>query len=78
MKKIILISIISIILSAIVTLTTSYFSFNNKEIALRTKAEAQYDKIEGVHDKMWKVLQQKAQVSNEYKKSFFRNLSTNY
>ena len=37
---------------------------------MRTQAEAQYDKIEGVHDKMWKVLQQKAQVSNEYKNAF--------
>ena len=26
--------------------------------------------MEGVHDKMWKVLQQKAQVSNEYKNAF--------
>ena len=47
-----------------------YFSYNNKEIALRAKAEAQVGKIEGVHDKMWKVIQQKAQVTTEYKDAF--------
>ena len=46
------------------------FFIYNKEIALRTQAEAQRGKVEGVHDKMWKVLQQKAQVSNEYKDAF--------
>lgn len=47
-----------------------YFSYNNQDARLRAQAEAQVDKIEGVHDKMWKTLQQKAQVSNEYKDSF--------
>lgn len=47
-----------------------YFSYNNTDARLRAQAEAQVGKIEGVHDKMWKVLQQKAQVSNEYKESF--------
>ena len=47
-----------------------YFSYNNQDARLRAQAEAQRDKIEGVHDKMWKTLQQKAQVSNEYKDAF--------
>ncbi len=47
-----------------------YFSYNNSEIRLRKEAVAQYDKVEGVYDKMWKILQQKAQVSNEYKEAF--------
>ena len=47
-----------------------YFSYNNQDARLRAQAEAQRGKIEGVHDKMWKVLQQKAQVSNEYKNAF--------
>ena len=47
-----------------------YFSYNNQDARLRAQAEAQVDKIEGVHDKMWKTLQQKAQVSNEYKDAF--------
>ena len=70
MKKIILISLALIIVLGIGTVVSCYFGYNNKEIALRTQAEAQRGKVEGVHDKMWKVLQQKAQVSNEYKDAF--------
>ena len=70
MKKIILISLAVILLIGIGVYAGCYFSYNNKEITLRTQAEAQRGKVEGVHDKMWKVLQQKAQVSNEYKDAF--------
>ena len=70
MKKIILIALLVILGCGVATFAGMYFSYNNKEIALRAKAEAQVGKIEGVHDKMWKVLQQKAQVSNEYKDAF--------
>ncbi len=47
-----------------------YFNYNNKEIALRQEADASIKKVEVVHDKMWKVIQQKAQVSDEYRASF--------
>ena len=70
MKKIILISLLSIIIVGIGSIAACYFSYNNREITLRTQAEAQRGKIEGVYDKMWKVIQQKAQVSNEYKDAF--------
>jgi hypothetical protein len=70
MKKIILTSLAVILVLGIGTYFTCYFTYNNKEIALRNQTEAQRGKIEGVHDKMWKVLQQKAQVSNEYKDAF--------
>ena len=70
MNKIILMSIAVILLIGIGGYAGCYFSYNNKEIKLRTEAEAQRGKIEGVHDKMWKVLQQKAQVTDEYKTAF--------
>lgn len=70
MKKIILLSVAVIMFLGIGTLVGMYFSYNNKEIALRNQVEAQRGKIEGVHDKMWKVISQKAQVSNEYKDAF--------
>lgn len=70
MKKIILIALLVILGCGVATFATMYFSYNNKEIALRAKAEAQVGKIEGVHDKMWKVIQQKAQVTTEYKDAF--------
>ena len=56
MKKIILISLAVILLIGVGVYAGCYFSYNNKEITLRTQAEAQRGKVEGVHDKMWKVL----------------------
>lgn len=70
MKKIIGISIAVIIMIFGITVFSMYFSYNNQDARLRAQAEAQRGKVEGVHDKMWKVLQQKAQVSNEYKNAF--------
>ena len=48
-----LIIAISIAVLAVVALTL-FFSYNNKEIALRKEAEAQRGNIEAVHDKMLK------------------------
>jgi hypothetical protein len=70
MKKVIFTSLTVILLLGLGVYFICYFSYNNKEISLRNQIEAQKGKIEGVHDKMWKVLQQKAQVSNEYKEAF--------
>jgi len=47
-----------------------YFSYNNTEIALRKEAEAQRAKVEGVYDKMWKIISQEAQISAQYKNDF--------
>ena len=54
----------------VVLLIGMYFSYNNKEIALRKEGEAQKGKIESVHDTMWKIIKQKAQVSEKYKDAF--------
>ena len=53
-------TLIAIIVIAVVviTLVGMYISYNNKEIALRKEAEAQRGKIESVHDKMWKTIQE--------------------
>ena len=70
MKKIILITLLVIFGCGVFGVVTSYFSYNNKEVSLRAQAEAQRGKVEGVHDKMWKIIQQKAQVTDEYKDAF--------
>ena len=54
----------------IVILVGMYFNYNNKEIALRKEAEAQRGKVEGVHDMMWKTIQQKAGVTEQYRATF--------
>lgn len=57
-----LIIAISIAVLAAVALTI-FFSYNNKEIALRKEAEAQRGNIEAVHDKMFKIIREKANVA---------------
>ncbi|MBO5217287.1 MAG: hypothetical protein Q4F45_07980 [Alistipes sp.] len=54
----------------VVVLVAMYFSYNNREIALRKEAEAQEGKIESVHDTMWKTLKQEAGVTDQYRKTF--------
>ena len=47
---------------------------NNDEIALRNRYVAQEKVIEGFYDKMWKILKQKAGVTEQYKNSFSEHL----
>jgi hypothetical protein len=63
---------IAIIVAAVllIALIAMYFSYNNREIALRKEAEAQEGKIESVHDTMWKTLKQEAGVTDQYRKTF--------
>ena len=65
--NLILIGVIAVVALCLVGM---YISYNNQEVALRKEAEAQKGKIESVHDMMWKVLQQKAGVTNEYRETF--------
>lgn len=69
-SNIIISAIAIIILIGAVSITGMYFSYNNQELSLRNQAEAQRGKIEGTYDKMWKILKQKAQVTDEYKDAF--------
>lgn len=69
-KNIILIVIAVILGITVISGISMYFSYNNTEISLRTEAEAQRGKIEGVHDKMWKIISQKAQIAQEYSAKF--------
>lgn len=70
MRNIILTTLLVVFGCGAITVAGMYFSYNNNEIALRAKAEAQVGKIEGVHDKMWKIIQQEAQITSEYKDAF--------
>lgn len=69
-KKVTIISIIAIIAMALFTVVGMYISANNQERQLRNLAEAQRGKIETQYDAMWKIIQQKAKVTDEYKDSF--------
>src|SRR3989344_6398587 len=52
------------------TIGMAWVSANNKEISLRNQIEAQQKVCETYYDKLWKVLQQKAQVTDQYKAAF--------
>ncbi|MCR4680701.1 MAG: hypothetical protein K5636_03705 [Bacteroidales bacterium] len=63
--------IVLIIIAVLVLLfIILYFYYNNREIALRKESEAQRGVIESVHDTMWKIIQQKAEVSDKYREAF--------
>ena len=61
---------IAVIVLVVIVLVGMYISYNNQEVALRKEAEAQKGKVESVHDQMWKVIQQKTGVTNEYRETF--------
>jgi len=48
----------------------NYINYSNEEIMLRNQIEAQEDSNGAFFDKMWKIIQQQAEVSAEYKDSF--------
>jgi len=48
----------------------AYFTISNGEIRLRNEVEAQKKNVEAVFDNTWKIIQQQAQVSDQYKEAF--------
>ena len=54
----------------LIVLFVLYFVYNNKEIALRKESDAQRGTIQAVRDQMFKVLQEKANVSKDYRDAF--------
>ena len=63
---------IALIIVAVILLIVViyYFSVNNREVALRKEAEAQNKNIASVHDTMWKIIKEKASVSEKYRETF--------
>lgn len=70
LKLIIISSILVIAVIGVLTIVGGYFTYNNEEVSLREQAEAQRGKVEGVHDAMWKIISQKAQISQKYREGF--------
>ncbi len=70
MTKIIILVITALVLTIGISLFIMNISYDNKEIELRTEGEAQEKKCEAYFDKMWKILKQKAGVTDQYKNAF--------
>lgn len=69
MKKTLIFSLIIVVVLAIIVIPT-WVGASNKEIGVRNQMTAQQKSCEAFYDKMWKVIQQKAQVADEYKTAF--------
>ena len=69
-KQLIYLAVIIIVVLGIFTGVGAYISYNNTEVSLRNEADAQRGVIEGTHDKMWKVISQKAEISDQYASKF--------
>lgn len=77
-KNIILASVLAIVVLAAGSVIGCYFHYNNQEISLRQQSEAQRGKIEGVHDKMWKVFSRRHRLrmsTSPHSSPSIRNLS---
>lgn len=69
-KKIVALGASLLVAIMIIIVVVMNFSTQNTEIDLRTRTEAQNKKCEAYFDKMWKILKQKAQVTDQYKNAF--------
>lgn len=56
----------------VIFLISTYASFNNRDVDLRTTFEMQIKNRSALYDKMWKVISQKAQITKAYDSSFIR------
>lgn len=69
MKQILLI-IGTVMCLIILFMAGLYFSYSNREIGLKNLASAQETANKVIADKMWKVIAQKAEIKESYKKDF--------
>ena len=60
--------IVAVVLAVVIV--PMWVSASNKEIGLRNLAAAQEDVCKMVFDETWKIINQQAQVANEYKEAF--------
>lgn len=70
MKKTALFLALGTLLTLAVAVGVAYISASNGEVRLRNRIEAQQKACEAYYDKLWKVLQQKAGVTDQYKDGF--------
>jgi hypothetical protein len=68
--KIGMLAIVGAVVVGAVTLVMMYVGYNNKEVELRQQAEAQEQANEVYYDKVWKILAQKAQLTEKYPEDF--------
>jgi hypothetical protein len=69
-SKIVTLSVIGAFVVLILIVLVAFFTISNNEIKLRNEVEAQKKNVEAVFDNTWKIIQQQAGVSDQYKDAF--------
>jgi hypothetical protein len=69
-KTIIALGVSAFVAIFLIIVFSMNISIGNKEIDLRTTTVAENKKCEAYFDKMWKILKQKAGVTDQYKQAF--------
>ena len=70
-RKSITVLIILLVISIIGSLWWGmYFSYNKSEILLRNKTYTEIKKVKTIHEEVWELISQEAQITKEYKDSF--------
>lgn len=70
MKKTTLIIIGGVLITVAIIFAIIGVTASNKEVELRSKIEAQKQVCEAFYDKLWKVIKQKSEVTEQYKETF--------
>lgn len=70
MLQYVLTSVGAFIVVLVVAVAGMYFSYSNKEVQLRNLAAAQEQANTVIFDKVWKVIAQKAQITDKYRNDF--------
>lgn len=61
---------VAVVLLLVAVFGLMYASASNREVSVRQKIEAQQKNLEVVFDNTWKVIQQTAEVADQYKEAF--------
>lgn len=70
MRQYLILGGIGLFILSIITIGMMWVGYSNQEVKLRNNSTAQEEVCEAHFDKMWKVIKQKAQVTEEYKSTF--------
>jgi hypothetical protein len=65
-----ILAVCGVVLGLVLMVCLYWMSCSNKEVRLRNQIAAQQEVNKAVHDTTWRILQEKAGVTNEYKTTF--------
>ena len=70
LKSLLIFGAIGTVVAFLLIAVIAFFTISNGEIRLRNEVEAQKKNVTAVFDNTWKIIQQQAGVSDQYKDSF--------